>query len=440
MVTALVLLFPLRAAEADQRVRTDLLADLLASTGRRGGADPAPGRPLGRARPAARAAAAGPARAGGVPHRAGGRAGCCWPRPRAPDAGWPGEHGGSVVGLVPGRDPPRWPRAGPAGCAPRTCRAGGRGRAGRSPLRGLRDAHAEAARLHGRALARSACRPRRHADLGFAGLVPGTPPDVDGYLERVLGPVAAHDARRGSDLVATLEAYFACGASPRRAAGALHVHVNTVAQRLERVAALLGADWQPPDRALEIQLALRLRRLRRPRERVAVLSTAAHSQARVLDRGKEIDLPCLWPSVTRRSRRVPDRQVEGAVRRANAHRVPGLPSGDRRPRPGRHVRRPFKPERMTWIKPSFLWMMYRCGWAQAGPGARSGDRVCGTNSSGRWPNACLSDFRPDCTTPVKRGASGCAPSPVRVQWDPEREPRLDAAVADDPGRAGRAEP
>lgn len=24
---------------------------------------------------------------------------------------------------------------------------------------------------------------------------------------------------------------------------------------------------------------------------------------------------------------------------------------------------PFKIERMTWIKPSFLWMMYRCGWA-----------------------------------------------------------------------------
>ncbi|SCL54283.1 protein of unknown function [Micromonospora yangpuensis] len=24
---------------------------------------------------------------------------------------------------------------------------------------------------------------------------------------------------------------------------------------------------------------------------------------------------------------------------------------------------PFKRERMTWIKPSFLWLMYRCGWA-----------------------------------------------------------------------------
>ena len=24
----------------------------------------------------------------------------------------------------------------------------------------------------------------------------------------------------------------------------------------------------------------------------------------------------------------------------------------------------FSMTRMTWIKPSFLWMMYRCGWAE----------------------------------------------------------------------------
>ncbi|WP_289006256.1 DUF4291 family protein, partial [uncultured Kingella sp.] len=29
---------------------------------------------------------------------------------------------------------------------------------------------------------------------------------------------------------------------------------------------------------------------------------------------------------------------------------------------GRFVSPPFKMERMTWIKPSFLWMMYRAGW------------------------------------------------------------------------------
>jgi DNA-binding PucR family transcriptional regulator len=49
--------------------------------------------------------------------------------------------------------------------------------------------------------------------------------------------------------------------SPARTKDALHVHVNTVAQRLERVGRLLGEDWQGPAQALEIQLALRLYRL-----------------------------------------------------------------------------------------------------------------------------------------------------------------------------------
>ena len=47
-----------------------------------------------------------------------------------------------------------------------------------------------------------------------------------------------------------------------RAKDRLHVHVNTVTQRLDRIAKLLGPDWQSPDRALELQLALRLHRLR----------------------------------------------------------------------------------------------------------------------------------------------------------------------------------
>lgn len=76
------------------------------------------------------------------------------------------------------------------------------------------------------------------------------------------GPLVEYEATRGTDLPATLAAYVAGGASPRRAAERPHVHVNTVAQRLDRVAVPLGDDWSDPDRALELQLALRLRRVR----------------------------------------------------------------------------------------------------------------------------------------------------------------------------------
>jgi DNA-binding PucR family transcriptional regulator len=72
--------------------------------------------------------------------------------------------------------------------------------------------------------------------------------------------VLEYDARRGTELVATLDRYFASGGSLARTRETLHVHVNTVAQRLERIGRLLGEDWNAPDRALEVQLALKLHR------------------------------------------------------------------------------------------------------------------------------------------------------------------------------------
>jgi hypothetical protein len=100
------------------------------------------------------------------------------------------------------------------------------------------------------------------ADLGFVGLLLGSgDSDIEGYVRAALGPVLDYDARHGTVLRQTLEAYFGVGASPARAAEVLHVHVNTVTQRLGRLANLLGADWQRPERALDLQLALRLYRL-----------------------------------------------------------------------------------------------------------------------------------------------------------------------------------
>ncbi|MDQ8702568.1 GAF domain-containing protein [Streptomyces sp. LHD-70] len=98
-------------------------------------------------------------------------------------------------------------------------------------------------------------------DFGFLGLLLSDGRDIAGFVSRTIGEVVSYDARRGTDLVRTLDAYFSSGMSPARTKDELHVHVNTVAQRLERIGRLLGEDWQSPSRALEIQLALRLHRL-----------------------------------------------------------------------------------------------------------------------------------------------------------------------------------
>ncbi|MFE5729652.1 helix-turn-helix domain-containing protein [Streptomyces sp. NPDC056528] len=99
-------------------------------------------------------------------------------------------------------------------------------------------------------------------DLGFLGLLLSEDHDVNAFVTSTVGPVIAYDAQRSTALVHTLEAYFAAGGSPTRAAQDLHVHTNTVARRLDRVTELLGPDWQLPEAALEIQLALRLHRAR----------------------------------------------------------------------------------------------------------------------------------------------------------------------------------
>ncbi|MFF5296607.1 helix-turn-helix domain-containing protein [Paractinoplanes globisporus] len=103
-----------------------------------------------------------------------------------------------------------------------------------------------------------------HTELGYVGLLLGDRRDVPAFVHAAAGPVIDYDARRGTALLKTLEAYFAAGGSLARAAESLHVHVNTVTQRLDRISHLLGADWQSPSRALDLQLALRLHRLRGP--------------------------------------------------------------------------------------------------------------------------------------------------------------------------------
>ncbi|MFF3540329.1 helix-turn-helix domain-containing protein [Streptomyces platensis] len=124
------------------------------------------------------------------------------------------------------------------------------------------DAYAEAGRCREalRVLGRAG-QGAAAADFGFLGLLLADTRDVHGFVHRTLGAVTEYDARRGTELLRTLGAYFACGMSPARTKEALHVHVNTVAQRLDRVSRLLGPDWQSPARALEIQLALRLHQL-----------------------------------------------------------------------------------------------------------------------------------------------------------------------------------
>ncbi len=82
---------------------------------------------------------------------------------------------------------------------------------------------------------------------------------------------------------------------------------------------------------------------------------------------------------------------------------------------------PFKRDRMTWIKPSFLWMMYRSGWA-AKPGQERILAIQITRNGFEWAlaHAALSHYEPGTYDSQQQWAETKQASPVRVQWDPDR--------------------
>jgi hypothetical protein len=87
----------------------------------------------------------------------------------------------------------------------------------------------------------------------------------------------------------------------------------------------------------------------------------------------------------------------------------------------------WKRDRMTWIKPSFLWMMYRCGWA-AKEGQETVLAVEIRREGFEWAlrNACLSHYVPGVHEDRASWSRQLRRAPARVQWDPERDLRMRA--------------
>ncbi|MCP3098812.1 DUF4291 domain-containing protein [Myxococcus sp. K15C18031901] len=85
---------------------------------------------------------------------------------------------------------------------------------------------------------------------------------------------------------------------------------------------------------------------------------------------------------------------------------------------------PFSVGRMTWIKPSFLWLMHRSNW-----GRKSGqERILAVRiRRGGWEaalgEAVLTHFDPRAHSTPEAWRQAFASATVHVQWDPERSLR-----------------
>jgi Domain of unknown function (DUF4291) len=86
---------------------------------------------------------------------------------------------------------------------------------------------------------------------------------------------------------------------------------------------------------------------------------------------------------------------------------------------------PFKMGRMTWIKPSFNWMMYRSGYASK-PGQEFVLGMDITREGFEWAlqHAAISSYQPGFHVSPDDWKRDIESKPVRVQWDPGRDWRL----------------
>lgn len=90
---------------------------------------------------------------------------------------------------------------------------------------------------------------------------------------------------------------------------------------------------------------------------------------------------------------------------------------------GAFVCPPFSLARMTWIKPSFLWMMYRSGWGFKDSGQK---RILAVDISRSGfekalGQAVISHYIPDAAYTHDQWRKDLDKSSVRIQWDPERD-------------------
>ncbi|MBK1812665.1 DUF4291 domain-containing protein [Clostridium sp. YIM B02505] len=82
----------------------------------------------------------------------------------------------------------------------------------------------------------------------------------------------------------------------------------------------------------------------------------------------------------------------------------------------------FKVDRMTWIKPSFLWMMYRSGWGTK----VDQERILAIDIMREGfeeiiLNAVLSTYNEKVYSTYDEWKNKLGASQVRCQWDPDRD-------------------
>ncbi|WP_310830141.1 helix-turn-helix domain-containing protein [Paenibacillus pedocola] len=101
--------------------------------------------------------------------------------------------------------------------------------------------------------------PIRYAEIGVNRLFIRQPAeDLEAFIAEVFEPLRTAKGQAAM-LEDTLTAYMACGGSASQTASALHIHINTLYQRIRKIEELLGMSFSSQEHLLHLQLACYLR-------------------------------------------------------------------------------------------------------------------------------------------------------------------------------------
>jgi purine catabolism regulator len=82
--------------------------------------------------------------------------------------------------------------------------------------------------------------------------------ELSAFYAQTLAPLVRYDAGHGTELVPTLEAFFAHHGNVSQTAESLYLHRNSLLYRLERIGEITALDLNDPDDRFALQLALKI--------------------------------------------------------------------------------------------------------------------------------------------------------------------------------------
>lgn len=102
--------------------------------------------------------------------------------------------------------------------------------------------------------------------LGILRLLGNIPADegADSYIPACLRNLQEYDRKYRTNLVGTLTAYYAANCNASQAAKVLFIHYKTMLSRLDRIAQVLGCDYNDSNIRLEIEVGLQILHMNPP--------------------------------------------------------------------------------------------------------------------------------------------------------------------------------